>query len=86
MILYFLLLLIPASLALEYLLHAQPIWVFALSLLAIIPLAEYIRRATEQLSRVSGSAVGGLLNITFGNVAELIIALFVLHAPAPTAC
>ena len=80
MILYVLLLLIPASLALEYVVHAAPIWVFAISLLAIIPLAEFIRRATEQLSRVSGSAVGGLLNITFGNVAELIIALFVLHA------
>ncbi|MDQ6612930.1 MAG: calcium/proton exchanger [Gemmatimonadota bacterium] len=83
MILYFLLLLIPASLLLEYLVHAQPIWVFAVALLAIIPLAEYIRRATEQLSRVSGSAVGGLLNITFGNVAELIIALFVLRAGQP---
>ncbi|MEP6764959.1 MAG: calcium/proton exchanger [Gemmatimonadaceae bacterium] len=79
MIIYLLLLLVPASLVLEYVVHAEPIWVFALALLAIIPLAEFIRRATEQLSRVSGSAVGGLLNITFGNVAELIIAIFVLR-------
>jgi Ca2+:H+ antiporter len=80
MILYALLLLIPASLALEYLVHAPALWVFGSALLAIIPLAEFIRRATEQLARVSGSAVGGLLNVTFGNVAELIIALFVLRA------
>ncbi|MEO8000161.1 MAG: calcium/proton exchanger [Gemmatimonadaceae bacterium] len=80
MLFYALLLLIPASLALEYLVHAPAIWVFGVALLAIIPLAEFIRRATENLSRVAGSAIGGLLNITFGNIAELIIALFVLHA------
>ena len=75
-----LLLLVPASLALEYLVHASPLWVFAASVLAIVPLAEWIRRATEQLARVAGSAIGGLLNVTFGNVAELVIALFVLRA------
>ena len=80
MLFYALLLLIPVSLVLEYVVHAPAIWVFGVALLAIVPLAEFIRRATENLSRVAGSAIGGLLNITFGNIAELIIALFVLHA------
>ena len=57
MIIYLLLLLVPASLALEYVVHAQPIWVFTLALLAIIPLAEFIRRATEQIVACVG--VGG---------------------------
>lgn len=72
------LLLIPIALALDYLLHAPPPLVFLASILAIIPLAEWIRRATEQLAKLSGPAVGGLLNVTFGNMAELILALFVL--------
>ncbi len=45
---------------------------------AIIPLAEWIRRATEQLARRSGPAVGGLLTVSFGNTAEFVIMLFVL--------
>ncbi|MDQ6738004.1 MAG: calcium/proton exchanger [Gemmatimonadota bacterium] len=75
-----LLLLVPASLALEYVVHASPLCVFAAAVLAIVPLAEWIRRATEQLARVAGPAIGGLLNVTFGNVAELVIALFVLRS------
>ena len=75
-----LLLLVPLSLALAHLLHAPPLWVFVTSALAIVPLAGWIRRATEQMARLAGPAVGGLLNVTFGNVAELIIALFVLTA------
>jgi Ca2+:H+ antiporter len=75
-----LLLLIPISLALKYVFHASPLWVFVFGVLAIVPLAEWIRRATEQLSQRAGSAVGGLLNVTFGNAAELILALFVLAA------
>ena len=75
-----LLLLVPASLVLDYLVHAPPVWVFVSAVLAIIPLAEWIRRATEQLAKLAGPAVGGLLNVTFGNTAELILALFVLSA------
>lgn len=75
-----LLLLTPASLALEYLFHVPPLWVFITSTLAIVPLAEWIRRATEHLAEHAGAAVGGLLNVTFGNTAELILALFVLAA------
>ena len=80
MILNTFLLLVPVSLALAYLLHASPLWVFATSVLAIVPLAEWIRRATEQMARLAGPTIGGLLNVTFGNMAELIIALFVLSA------
>ena len=78
-----LLLLIPLSLILRYAVHASPLWVFAVAALAIVPLAEWIRRATDQIARVAGSAIGGLLNVTFGNVAELILALFVLSAGRP---
>ena len=78
-----LLLLIPLSLVLRYAVHASPLWVFAVAALAIVPLAEWIRRATDQIARVAGSAIGGLLNVTFGNVAELILALFVLSAGRP---
>jgi len=80
MIFSLLLLLIPVSLVLEYVVHAPPMWVFATAVLAIIPLAEWIRKSTEQLAERLGSAIGGLLNVTFGNMAELILALFVLYA------
>ncbi len=78
MIFTWLLLLVPLSLALHYFLSSGPLWTFALAVVAIVPLAEWIRRATEQLAHRVGSAVGGLLNVTFGNTAELILALFVL--------
>lgn len=58
--------------------EASEIWIFVTGVLAIVPLAEWIRRATEQMARHSGPAIGGLLNVTFGNLAELILALFVL--------
>ena len=70
--------LIPFSLALKYLFHAPALWVFIAATLAIVPLAEWIRRATEQMAHIAGAAIGGLLNVTFGNTAELILALFVL--------
>jgi len=75
-----LLLLVPISLGAKALLHLPDPVVFALAVLAIVPLAEWIRRATEQLARLTGPAVGGLLNVTFGNTAELVLALFVLQA------
>ena len=75
-----LLLFIPVSLVLEHVVHAPAPWVFASAILGIIPLAEWIRRSTEQLAAVVGSALGGLLNVSFGNAAEFIIAIFVLKA------
>ena len=77
MIFTYLLALIPISLLLEFL-HAPPLWVFFTSALAIIPLAEWMRRGTEQIAARAGSAIGGLLSVTFGNAAELILAIFVL--------
>ncbi|HET6568335.1 MAG TPA: calcium/proton exchanger [Rhodothermales bacterium] len=74
------LLFVPISLALGYLFEVPPIWVFATAIVAIVPLAEWIRRGTEQMAHIAGSAIGGLLNVTFGNMAELVLALFVLMA------
>ncbi len=58
---------------------APDLYVFLASGLAIIPLAGLMGRATENLAETMGSGVGGLLNATFGNAAELIIALMVLR-------
>lgn len=77
------LLLIPVSVVLEYVFHAPPIWIFSTAVLAIVPLAEWIRKSTEQIADRMGSAIGGLLNVTFGNTAELILALFVLYGGHP---
>lgn len=74
-----LLLFIPISIALE-LMHADPVMVFIASAAAIIPLAGFMGKATEELSKQVGSGIGGLLNATFGNATELIIALFALQA------
>src|SRR5438132_5345083 len=53
-------------------------WIFITAALSLIPLAAIIGLGTEQLARRSGPAVGGLLNATFGNAAELIIAVVAL--------
>lgn len=75
----YLLLLIPLSLALAYF-HAPPWLVFATAAASIIALAEWIRRATEQMAAHAGSVIGGLLNVTFANSAELILAILVLRS------
>lgn len=54
--------------------------IFTLAAIGIIPLAAMIVKATEQLAIIAGPAVGGLLNATFGNAPELIIALTALRA------
>nr|GMD32236.1 vacuolar cation/proton exchanger 2-like [Ipomoea batatas] len=53
-------------------------WVFFFSLMGIIPLAERLGYATEQLSFYTGATVGGLLNATFGNATEMIISIYAL--------
>ncbi|AIE83598.1 calcium/proton exchanger [Fimbriimonas ginsengisoli] len=73
-----LLLFIPISVVLAYVVHAPAVWIFATGVLAIVPIAEWIRKATEHVAHRAGSTIGGLLNVTFGNVSELVIALFVL--------
>ncbi|WMV60362.1 hypothetical protein MTR67_053747 [Solanum verrucosum] len=55
-------------------------WTFILSLLGIIPLAERLGWATEQLAFFTGPTVGGLLNATFGNATELIISMYALKS------
>uniref|UniRef100_A0A5B6YZU7 Vacuolar cation/proton exchanger n=1 Tax=Davidia involucrata TaxID=16924 RepID=A0A5B6YZU7_DAVIN len=55
-------------------------WVFLLSLLGIIPLAERLGWATEQLAFYTGATVGGLLNATFGNATELIISVHAMRS------
>jgi Ca2+:H+ antiporter len=70
--------LVPLSLALRYLTEAGPIWIFVTAAAAVAVLADWVRKGTEQLAERAGSAIGGLLNVTFGSAAELILALFVL--------
>jgi len=77
-----LLVFIPVALALEWL-HASEVWVFGAAALAIVPLAGLIGLATEELSLRSGPGIGGFLNATFGNAAELLIAGFALAAGLP---
>lgn len=57
-----------------------PFWIFVTSALAVIPLAGLMGRSTEMLAHRLGPGIGGLLNASFGNAAELIIALFALRA------
>jgi Ca2+:H+ antiporter len=76
---YWLLVFVPASLAAEFFGH-QPVLVFVTSCLAIVPLAGLIGRATDQLALRAGPRVGGLLNATFGNVTEFIIAILLVRA------
>lgn len=56
----------------------NPMALFIVSCIAIIPLAGWMGHATEHLAERMGQGIGGLLNATFGNAAELIIALFAL--------
>src|SRR4026209_38741 len=74
------LLFIPLTVALEHLAHVRAPVLFFMAAVAIIPIAALIVLATEQLSTRTGDAVGGLLNATFGNAPELIIALVALRA------
>jgi Ca2+:H+ antiporter len=70
---------IPVSLALEQMRVAPPVLFFSAAL-AIVPIARMIVLSTEQLATRTGDAIGGLLNATFGNAPELIIALVALRA------
>jgi Ca2+:H+ antiporter len=75
----------PAAIVLEVahrIYHASwatPTWIFAASALAIIPIAGWMGHATEHLATRLGEGIGGLLNATFGNAAELIIAIMALR-------
>jgi Ca2+:H+ antiporter len=74
-----LLIFVPVAIALRFWPgNANPTALFICSALGIIPLAGLIGCATEALAARTGAAIGGLLNVTFGNAAELIIALIAL--------
>ena len=75
-----LLLFIPITVALEHLAHVSAPVLFFMAAVAIVPIAAQIVGATEQLAHRTGDAVGGLLNATFGNAPELIIAFVALKA------
>ena len=78
-VLALLLVFIPVAAVLEYVVHAGPTLVFLAAALAIVPLAGFMGRSTEMLAERVGAGLGGLLNATFGNAAELIIAFFALR-------
>jgi Ca2+:H+ antiporter len=70
---------IPVAVILE-LTHATAGLIFFAAALGVIPTAALMGRATEEVAAKSGPGIGGLLNVTFGNAPELIIALFALNA------
>src|SRR5688500_8374197 len=70
---------IPLAIVLE-LVHAPAAAVFFTSAVGVIPPAGVMGRATEELAARAGPGIGGLLNVTFGNAPEIIIALFALSA------
>src|SRR5215218_4596357 len=69
---------IPVAIALE-LGHAGATVIFAAAALGVIPTAALMGRATEELAARTGPGIGGLLNVTFGNFPELVIAFFALR-------
>jgi hypothetical protein len=70
-----LLIFVPAAILLSFLLPSSHMLIFLAACLAIVPLAGWLGRATEQLAHNTNEGIGGLLNATFGNATELIIAV-----------
>src|SRR5512147_1710336 len=71
---------VPVVFVVGHLRPDEPTLLFALSILAIVPLAALLSHATESVAAKTGDAVGGLLNATLGNLTELVIALTALSA------
>jgi Ca2+:H+ antiporter len=78
--LLWLLVAVPAVFAVEHLAPGRHTALFVLAVLAIVPLAALLSKATESVAARTGDAVGGLLNATLGNLTELVIALTALRA------
>jgi Ca2+:H+ antiporter len=76
--------LLTAAVVVVELLHAPPLLIFVLASLALIGLAWVLGQATESLGHHAGPRIGGVLNATFGNAAELIITIFALAAGLTT--
>ena len=72
--------LVPVAIALRYLWPSNHVLIFLVAALAIVPLAGLLGTATGQLAHRTSERLGALLNATFGNVAELIIAIAALRA------
>src|SRR3974390_3529041 len=75
-----LLALVPVALVSAKVIPAAHTLLFVLSVLAIVPLAALLSRATESVAERTGDAAGGLLNATLGNLTELVIATAALRA------
>ncbi len=75
-----LLVFIPFTLFIEHAMPDKPTVVFLCAALAIVPVANLIVQATEQIALRTGDAIGGLLNATFGNAPELIISFVALRS------
>src|SRR5919106_2044852 len=69
-----------AAIVLDFGLHANANLIFVVAAAAILGLAWVVGLSTERLGSLTGPQVGGILNATFGNIAELIIAFFALQA------
>lgn len=68
---------LPSTVAVRYT-HADPVAIFVVNFLAIIPLAAMLSNATEEIAAYTSETFGGLLNATFGNAVELIVSLIAL--------
>src|ERR1051325_5446887 len=73
---------IPAAAGLQPM-YGNLVWHFVISCIAVLPLAAWIGVSTEQLAHRMGSTWGALFNATFGNFAEMIIAVFAIRAGLP---
>jgi len=83
-VIYALTILFTAGVVAAELLHANTLLVFGASALALVGLAWVLGQATESLGHHAGPRIGGVLNATFGNAAELIITIFALAAGLTT--
>ena len=80
--LYILLIFIPVTLAGKFMGFSDPM-LFLCSSLAIIPLAGVMGKSTDDIACFCGQKIGGLLNATFGNATELIIAFVAIDRWSP---
>ncbi|MGZ8812318.1 MAG: calcium/proton exchanger, partial [Thermoanaerobaculia bacterium] len=70
---------IPVALFLQFT-HGDVVWLFIFACVAVLPVAAWIGHATEHLAHRLGPTWGALLNATFGNFAEMVIAVFAVRA------
>src|ERR1700681_2003456 len=73
---------IPVAIWLQFS-HGDLVWQFVFACLAVLPLAAWIGLSTEHLAHRMGPTYGALFNATFGNFAEMVIAIFAIRAGLP---